>query len=269
MKKILPFLFVFLTFFLSVSETNAQVVINEFLPNSSQEWVEFYNPGASRIDLSEYVFDDDVDFNSDSGSSVKVELLGLIDPQSACFWEFSSYLNNGNDSPTLFRSDATIIDSYTYTQSAPEKSFSRIPDGGEWQVDQSPTKSTQRCLDSAPTPTPSPTLSPTPSPIPTKTPTPKPTLSPTKTPYPKTSPKSFTTRAVEEGNNNENREVLGVGNAATTPTATGLIQEEGEREFPLVAVLFIAVGLALIGFASMIFFKAKKKEYNEVNGENS
>ena len=65
-----------LIFFLSASKVRAELVLNEFLPNFSQEWVEFYNPDNSSIDLSNYFFDDDADFGSDIGSPKK-QLIGI------------------------------------------------------------------------------------------------------------------------------------------------------------------------------------------------
>lgn len=160
-------------------------MINEFLPapsSGNKEWVEFYNPDSSTVDLSDYFFDDDSDFQSDTGSSGKIAIAGLLAPTSTCYWDLSTYLNNNGDTPTVFNTAGTTIDSYAYTKTTTNKSYSRIPDGGEWQVDQTSTKSSVNCLDLAPTPTPTPTATPTP------TPTPTPTSTPTSTPAPTTIP---------------------------------------------------------------------------------
>lgn len=164
-------------------KVNASVIINEFYPKSS-EWVEFYNASSDAEDLANYVFDDDSDFNSDTESKNKISLLGIVQPQSLCYWDLSAYLNDAGDTPTLFKSDGTTVDSYTYSSSTVDKSYSRIPDGGEWQVDQIPTKITVSCMSLAPTSTPTPS----PTPIPTSTNTPYPTSTPTNKPTPTYTP---------------------------------------------------------------------------------
>lgn len=163
-----------------------EVLINEFLPNpssESSEWVEFYNTSSTTIDLSNYYFDDDTNFDSDSGSSPKAALSGLLSSLQTCFWELSTYLNNNGDSPTIFKiGSSTSVDTYTYSSSSAGLSYARVPDGGNWIVSQQPTQSSTKCIDLAPspTPTPSPTSSPTPTsaPAPTATKTPTPTSTP-------------------------------------------------------------------------------------------
>lgn len=146
-----------LLFTVFLKNISAQVVINEFLPKSNQEWVEFYNSDESSVDLSEYYFDDDTSFDSDSGSSAKIHLQGIIASHALCYKNLSSFLNDGGDTPTLFQANGDLIDSYNYTVSIQDKSYSRIPDGGEWQVDQIPNKASLSCSElplSTPVPTP-------------------------------------------------------------------------------------------------------------------
>lgn len=166
---------------LFISDVKAALKINEIYPKPATggeyEWVEFYNNASSSADLSNYFFDDDSDFQSDSKSSAIISLSGLLPENSTCYWELSSYLNDSGDQPTLFKNDGSIVDSYSYTITAAGKSHSRIPDGGEWQINVDPTKSTIKCLDLAPTPTP--TLIPTPTFTPTSQTTPSPTAEPT------------------------------------------------------------------------------------------
>ncbi len=115
----------------------AALVINEFLPapsSGNSEWVEFFNPDTSSEDLSNYYFDDDTNFDSDSGSSGKITLSGLLASSATCFLDLSTYLNNNGDIPTIFKLDGALIDSYQYASSSADKSYSRAPDGGSWQV---------------------------------------------------------------------------------------------------------------------------------------
>src|SRR3989344_1796394 len=179
--KVLAVAVIGVTFFLQ--KISAAVVINEFLPappSGNPEWVEFYNTDASSEDLSTYYFDDDTNFDSDSGSSGKIVLSGLLSSSATCYIELSTYLNNDGDTPTIFKLDGSVIDSYQYASSSADKSYARVPDGGSWQINQVSTKSSSRCSDLAPSPTP--TLTPTPKPQNTTTPTS--TSIPTKTPPP-------------------------------------------------------------------------------------
>ncbi|MDO8657338.1 MAG: lamin tail domain-containing protein [Candidatus Levybacteria bacterium] len=200
--------------FLSKSTVFASdVVINEILPNppsGEKEWIEFYNTTETPIDLSNYYFDDDdillVDGQiqkgtSDPGSDPQ-ELSGILPSKSTCFLDLTSYLNNDKDKPTLFLLNGIVVDSYEYSDSMQNESFSRIPDGTDWQSNQAPTKSNTQCFSLAPTPTspPIPTFTPTPTlkstptlkPAPTSksTSTPKPTATPKPTPTTKPTPTS-------------------------------------------------------------------------------
>lgn len=183
--------------FLSKSSAFASdVVINEIFPNppsGEKEWVEFYNTAESLIDLSNYYFDDDdillVDGQiqkgtSDPGSDPQ-KLSGILSSKSTCFLDLTSYLNNDKDKPTLFLLNG-VVDSYEYNDSIQNKSFSRVPDGADWQADQTSSKPGIQCSSLAPTPTPTPSptsvSTPTPSPKPTSTPKPTATAKPTATP---------------------------------------------------------------------------------------
>src|SRR3990167_9347295 len=96
-SKTLIFILLFLSLFsLSLTKIFASPYINEFMahPSSgSDEWVEFYNTGGT--DLSTYYLDDDLDFNSDSGSTAKKSLATMSNPtQNLSYFTFSSFLNN-------------------------------------------------------------------------------------------------------------------------------------------------------------------------------
>jgi hypothetical protein len=87
-------------FFLTINLTKtafASLYINEIYPapaTDEYEWVEFYNQASISADLSDYIFDDDPDFDSDSGNGIKIPLLGILGQNSACYWKLSNYLNN-------------------------------------------------------------------------------------------------------------------------------------------------------------------------------
>lgn len=264
---------------LLVSPVEAAVVINEFLPNpagsDTNEWVEFYNGGSSIEDLTDYFFDDDSDFSSDSGSSSKVALSGLLSAQSTCFWELSSYLNNNGDVPTLFSLAGTVVDTYTYTTTQEDKSFARVPDGGSWQTNQTQTKSSTRCSDLAPTPTPTPTSTPTPTATPTLTPTPTPAATPTPTPTPTATPKptptptvaatSTPSRQLTPTPTNTPSQVLGTA-ALATPSSSPTSEASAAPPLKpfMIASSFVAAGLALLaGLLAWQKWEAVKKNQPE------
>jgi len=64
-------------FLLQAMPAYAQVVINEFKVTPNPEWVEFYNASSSAEFLKSYWLDDDLNFDSDDGSSLKKLLSGL------------------------------------------------------------------------------------------------------------------------------------------------------------------------------------------------
>jgi len=179
----------FLFCILRLNNVFASLKINEIYPapqSEEYEWIEIYNFSSSSADLSNYIFDDDSDFNSDSGSGTKISLSGILLNNSICYWKLSNYLNNTGDQPTLFNKDGDLIDTYSYKNAQIGKSYSRIPDGGEWQINVDPTKVSLSCFDLIPTPTstltPTPTLMPTIAPTSTPTVTPEVSSEPTKTP---------------------------------------------------------------------------------------
>lgn len=247
-----------LLFFLFVSPVfAAEMLINEFLPNASQEWVEFYNNTDSQADLSNYFFDDDKDFNSDSESKPKISLSGLLSSHATCYLDLTLFLNNSGDSPTLFKLDATIEDTYTYASSSADKSYARVPDGGNWQVDQTPTKSSSKCSDLAPTstPTPTPTNTPTSTPTqapsatntPTTVPTATPTFIPTKTPTKRPSP-SLTPSETPILQASPTGEVLSVSDTeGPTPTAT----PSGSLQPAIISFALIGAGFGILALLAL------------------
>ncbi len=268
MRLKLPlFLLLGILFLVFPGKVSAEVVINEFQPKPNPEWVEFFNTSGSDVNLGNYFFDDDADFNSDTGTSSKISLQGILSSGNLCYWEMSSFLNDGGDSPTLFANNGDVLDTYSYASSSASLTYSRVPDGGGWQVNTSPTKTTTSCISLptptvVPTPTPVPsvtsasTQAPTPTPIPTPTPTKKPTPKPTPTP--------------ESGVLGDESVSTGLDFSASqsTPAPTPTVVAESGRKFPIPAIIFILSGVSLLGFSIYSFVRGVKKGYT-IKSENT
>lgn len=257
-----------LIFFAFPRAVNAQVVINEFLPKPSSgnpEWVEFYNSGSSQVDLSDYYFDDDNNFSSDSGSLPKIAISGLLESQKLCYWELPNYLNNNGDTPTLFKTDGSTIDTYLYTTTVEDLTYARVPDGGSWQAGQISSKPIDKCFDLAPSPTPTPTVAPTSSPIassaptaaPTKTPTPSPTKTPTAT--------SISTTLMKE---TPDLSVLALQTYATTEPEESTSSSETinwANGLPIIPIILIILGVSTFGGSGVMYFRKRKVEKTKFN----
>ncbi|MFZ5933133.1 MAG: lamin tail domain-containing protein [Patescibacteria group bacterium] len=265
MAKLPLIIIVFALFIFWLVGTAHAQLINEFLPNGTSEWVEFYNDKDYPVDLSKYFFDDDNDFVSDIGSN-KISLSGILPPGGLCYWDLSTYLNNDGDTPTLFSDTGTIVDTYTYASTSAGLSFSRVPDGGAWQINVSPSKASTNCASLAPTPTPTPT----PSPTPTPTPTPIPTKSPTSTPTKTSTPKPISTPEVVLSNeeNDSNELVLGLREQLKESEEKEEVSEKKEeKKFPYFAIVIMLLGLVLMGGAGYMLHRNLK--YNNDSEENS
>ncbi|KKR71070.1 MAG: hypothetical protein UU12_C0009G0014 [Candidatus Woesebacteria bacterium GW2011_GWA2_40_7b] len=243
-------------FWLFTTEVNAQITINEFMPDSSQEWTEFYNSSPSADFIKSYYIDDDTDFLSDSGSSAK-KLLTTLNVSNPTFptIDTSSFLNNSGDWVVLFDQNGVVLDQYQFN-SNPGKDISigRYPDSiGSFSILNYATKADANST--PPTPVPTPTTTPVPA---TSVPTPTITPTPTKTPTPK---------ATRSPTPEPTTEVLGVGtfNPAPSPTAASAEKKESENQdkFPLIAVILILSGLAFIGGSCYMAFGKKGKAPGE------
>ena len=139
-------------------ETTSHILINEFMPNptgSDQgsaglpldgEWVELFNPTAGSVDVAGYILYDEVNThalpittaNTDTGGTT-IPSLGRLVVYREGDGDFELD-NAGGDTVRLFSADigsgGVLVDSHTYTRSAPEnKSFARIPDGATNWID--------------------------------------------------------------------------------------------------------------------------------------
>ncbi len=115
------------------------VLINEYVANSSTEWVELYNTTGSDLDLSNHYIDD----VSGGGGSPKLIPNGTIISAGGYYvMEFSSFLNNGGDDVRFLDTGQSALDSTSYSSATAEYSWYRSPDGGAWSgvESSSPTK---------------------------------------------------------------------------------------------------------------------------------
>lgn len=109
------------------------ILINEILPNpngSNPEWVELYNPTSSDITISGMWIDD---ISGGGASPIQIPTTTVITAGGYWTLDTSNVFNNGGDDVRLLMPDSTtVVDSYTYGNSAKNKSWYRSPSGGTW-----------------------------------------------------------------------------------------------------------------------------------------
>ena len=131
------------------------IVINEIYPapisscdqtadsNCAKEWIEFYNPTGSDIDLSDYILSDGDGNPKSFNSSDKI-----ISRDYFIFYAISGWLNNGGDEVFLkLKNPSSVIDQVSYgnwpdgnlsdnaLKPANGQSISRIPNGTDTDND--------------------------------------------------------------------------------------------------------------------------------------
>ena len=122
-----------------------EVVLNEFVaaPQTTEtsEWVELYNTTIETLDIGGMYIDD---IGSGGGAPKQIPLGTTISPNGFYVMTFDSFLNNAGDDVRLLSSDQyTIFDTFTYPSAVYDMSYSRVTDGGEWNVSQTvPTMGT-------------------------------------------------------------------------------------------------------------------------------
>ncbi len=259
--------FIGFIFFLIIRlPVHAAVVINEFQiePSGASQWIELFNNGPDKQDISGWIIDDD------SGTEKFPIPSGTMIASNICISFQSGNLNwntTSSDSARLI-SGTSVVDEYTFSGSPGDGvSFGRSPDGsGEFTTFSSPTRDKlnsngSSCI-AVPTATTSPTATATQSPTsaPTSAPTNTPTITPTsqklvsKTPTP-TKKISPTPTPIEEVSSTPQSEVLGL---VVEETATHVASPSGFSFFQpiIISLLFVASGLALLAF---VFIIKKKK----------
>lgn len=262
----MPFKYIFCftffpLFFIFAPQVSAQIEIkiNEVLPNPSGddkegEWIEIYNSSDTPFVIDGYKLRDRKDRQIILSGSVEKWLV--IYPKGENGFAIT---NSGSTTITLRGPDDGEIDRFTYTGSSEDKSWGRIPDGGEIYSEKlNPTSGGAN--EAPPTPTPKPTSTPdsTSTPAPTEASTPKPTTIAVATKKPTSTPRPV----AKDDERDDSDYILGLRNelmASPSPEPG----EENEKKFPFMAGLFLFGGTGLIGVAGFTFFKNKKKEYNK------
>ncbi len=125
------------------------ITLNEFVSDSTQEWVELYNNTSSPIDLAGWKL---TDLKTPASTPVEQDMLalsGTIPAHSVLAFDVSG-LNNPQDSIGLYNGAVEVnrvtygtITGYTANIAAPSTDLSgaRLPDGiGGWYTNQTPTK---------------------------------------------------------------------------------------------------------------------------------
>lgn len=116
--------------------------INEVLPAPSvvysSEWVELYNPQPWPVDLAGAIIDD---IANGGGAPYAIPAGNLVPAYGYWLLNRNNYFNNGGDSVRLLAADGALVDQFDYGNSAYDKSWARMPDGGPWSaiMDATPT----------------------------------------------------------------------------------------------------------------------------------
>lgn len=145
------------------------LVINEIMAHragSNNEWVEIYNPTTSTIDLTGWIIQEK---EATSGDFTSYPLASTtISPNSFYVYEFSGFkLNDSGDTVNLLNPEGNLENTYSFDSASEGQTFARVPDGGSWIKEATPTKGGSNG-DQSPTQT----LTPTQTSTPTATPTP-------------------------------------------------------------------------------------------------
>jgi hypothetical protein len=257
-------------FFFGPTPIKAQVTINEFVPHSTPEWVEFYNASSSADYIKSYYLDDDEDFINDGGSKIKLLTDIVITNPTYPYIEINSFLNNDGDWVVLFDTNGNIVDKYKFDKEQGQgDSIGRSPDSsGSFSILISATKSGPNSA--ILTPSPAPVLTPTSSPTSphTKTASPRPTNSPIQQPTPiKTiSPTTVATTKPTVSSTETNKpeptsslegEILGIQDTPT-PVPIATTPEPKNSKNTKIALSLVALGLGIMGTAIYMGFKTSR-----------
>lgn len=127
---------------LTIVEEKGEPILNEFLPqplSGNKEWVEIKNKGNGKSDLSGWKVDD----QSGKSSAQIIPTGTIIAPGGFLVVTFTSpKLNDLADSVRLLKPDDTVVESYTYSNSVKDQSFSK-DSRGNWFLTANTSPGTQ------------------------------------------------------------------------------------------------------------------------------
>jgi len=262
--KTLVYTVIFASFYIFPSNALALVMINEFSPASSPEWVELYNSSSEPVDLTGWFLED--------ATNHKENLNGTLPANGYFVFERSSgWLNNsGGDVIYLKNTSSEAIDSIPYGESTlleiptSDKSIARIPNGSSsiyskiiW------TKNSENQF-STPTPESTPTEEPTltPTSTPTKTSTPTPTKTATATPTKTATAKPTTTATpeetpIEESEAKNDINITGADVKIETSPEGIVAGASVTKKSPLLSIFFIISGVGFLGYGGYLIYNKK------------
>lgn len=143
---------------------SAQVLINEFSAanrntlfdnyGEEEDWIELYNSSDASVDISGYFLSDKIDnptkWAVPSGTIIPANGYFLFQASGRDEVSGGNYHTNfkitqtKNEAVVLTDNTGTVLDSYVIeVPNQLDHSYARIPDGGDWQVQTSPTPQTQ------------------------------------------------------------------------------------------------------------------------------
>ncbi len=112
----------------------ARIMLNEIMsqPISGTDWVELYNLGPDPLDLKGWKIDDQLDAG---GAAYTIQSSTIISPNTWLLIPLGTLLNAELDSVHLITAQGVVTDSFDYTSSLIERTWSRMPDGvATWQA---------------------------------------------------------------------------------------------------------------------------------------
>lgn len=262
---------IFSLIILSTRSAFANVYINEFSSSSDPDWIELYNSGPSEIDLSLYRL-------RDESATNKIDLEGILAPDSFIIFDWSNKLNNPGDTIkiVLKTDEENIQDQISYGTKndnlqapAENQTAGRKTNGNsEWVIFTQNSKGLSNIespILPSPTSTPTPTSKPTPTVKPPKTPTPNQSFTtgdsieivPSLSSKPSISPK-----IISLNNKDIPSPILGVSDSAKEKTKANkrekvLIESASKNN-----IRFAALGIGIIALACAILFFIKIKNKN-------
>lgn len=161
----------------------SNLYINEIMPNpdTGSEWLEIFNDNDFDINLENYKI-------KDNTTHYRIISANTILAHSYYIFMFSNYLNNSDDSITLFdQYTQQIGETFSYTKTTKGYSYS-LQEDNTWCLTTNSLNQDNNSCYLEPTTTPKPTDTPKPTLTPKNTPTPKPPKK-SKAPKPTNTPK--------------------------------------------------------------------------------